>query len=112
MKTFRLARDLRLADEIGEPLRAERDVLVLAALLGGDEALARSPRQLLQAEPDEPRRLGALARLAQRRGDRGGGLHLPVAEIDQRRDRVGRRLRRDLVAELATAGGSRPCRCR
>ena len=29
---------LRLADEIGEPLRAERGVLVLAARIGGDEA--------------------------------------------------------------------------
>ena len=32
--------DLRLADEVGEPLRAERRVLVLAALIGSDDAPA------------------------------------------------------------------------
>ena len=68
--------------------------------LGGDQALGVHRAKLLQPEPDEPRRLRALARLAHRRGDRGRGLHLPVAEIDQRRDGLRCRLRRDLVAKL------------
>ena len=45
-------------------------------------------RQLPQPQPDQRLRLGLLAGLLQRGGDRRRGLRLGVAEIDQRRDGV------------------------
>ena len=63
--------------------------------------LAVSLRQFPQAQPDQRRRLRTLAGAARRGGDGGGGLRLRIAEIDQRRDRVGDRLRRALLVERA-----------
>src|SRR5262249_9765189 len=62
---------------------------------------SHSLRQLLEPQPDEHPDLGALARIARRRSDRGRGLRLAIAEIDQRRNRVADRLRRALVFERA-----------
>src|ERR1700690_998038 len=58
-------------------------------------------RQFLQAQPDQLRRLGFFTRAARGRGDRGGGLRLTVAEIDQRRDRIRDRPRRAVVVDGA-----------
>ena len=52
---------------------------------------ARSLRQLPQAQPDQRRGVGALAGVTRRRRDGGGRLRLAVAEIDQRRHRIGDR---------------------
>src|SRR5262249_18625918 len=51
-------------------------------------------RKLLQSEPDQPRGIRALARVARGGGDGGRALRLAVAEIDERGDRVHDRLRR------------------
>ena len=69
--------------------------------LGGDQAAAWSSRQLLEPLPDQRGGVGALAGVARGGGDRGGGLRLAVAEIDQRRDRIGDRTRRAVVFERA-----------
>src|SRR5262249_47045576 len=61
----------------------------------------RSLRQLLQPQSDQPRRVGVLAGLARGRGDRRRGLRLAIAQVDQRRDRVGERTRRALVLDRA-----------
>src|SRR3954469_6558526 len=68
-----------------------------------------SPRQLPQPQPDQRLRLRRLARLAKRRGDGGGGLSLRIAEVDERRDRVRRGLRR---APVLSRGGGRRGRVR
>src|SRR4051794_13329109 len=61
------------------------------------KALPVSFRQLLEAEPDQARRIRALPGAARGRGDGGGGLRPAIAEIDQRRDGVGNRCRRALL---------------
>src|SRR3569623_2370767 len=71
---------------------------------GGHAALCppydlQSLRQFFQAQPDQLRGLGLLARAARRRGDRGGRLRLAVAEIDQRGNRVRHRARRALIVD-------------
>ena len=71
-----------------------------------------SLRQLLQPQPDQPRGLRALAGFARRGRDRGGGLRLTIAEIDQRRDRVGDRLRRASALPPRRRAAPRPDRCR
>ena len=100
---------LFLADEFGEPLRAQRGIDVVVALVGGHQAArACSFRQFLQALPDQRRGVGAFARAARRRGDRRGRLRLAVAEIDQRRNRIstglGARFSSSAPARCTTAG--------
>src|ERR1044071_3695184 len=53
----------------------------------------RSFPHLLPPQPNQLRRLGALAGTARGRRDGGRGLRLTIAEIDQRRDRIRNRLR-------------------
>src|SRR3954463_14406008 len=56
-----------------------------------------SLRQFLQAQPDQLRGFGLLARAARGGGNRGSRLRLAVTEIDQRGDRVRHRARRALI---------------
>ena len=67
-------------------------------------------RQLLQPEPDQPRRVRRLAGAARGRRDRGRRLRLTIAEIDQRRDRVGDRLRRAPLLDRAGRAAPPPDR--
>src|SRR5690606_21614904 len=83
----------------GEMRRAAVFILVSfhdAALV----ATARSPRQCLQAEPDQLRRISILARRLEGGRDGAGGDVARIAEIGQRRHRVGDRGGRDALAEL------------
>src|SRR5262245_39678798 len=61
----------------------------------------RSLRQFLQPEPDQLRGLGLLTGAARSGSDRGGGLWLAVAEIDQRGDGIGHRARRAVIVDGA-----------
>src|SRR6185312_3983316 len=67
-----------------------------------------SLRQFLQPEPDQLRGFGVLAGAARRRRNRRCRLRLAVAEVDERRDRVGDRPRRTPVVDRA--GQMHQCR--
>src|SRR3954469_11521139 len=58
-------------------------------------------RQFFQSKANQAWRIGAIARIARRRGNRRRGLRMAVTKIDQRRDRVTHRLRRAPVFERA-----------
>src|SRR5712671_5142844 len=60
-----------------------------------------SLRQFLQPQLDQLRGFRTLAGDARGAGDGSGGLRRTVAEIDQRRDRVGNRTRRAIVIDRA-----------
>src|SRR5690242_17243856 len=58
-------------------------------------------RQFFQAQPNKLRRLRVLTRTARGGGDGSRRLRLAVAEIDQRRDRIGDRARRAVIVDGA-----------
>ena len=107
MKTWRLARACSWPMNSASRCGRSDTSSVVVARFGGDKTAARrahlansfSPSRISVAVSAPSPALRAAAR------DRGGRLRLAVAEIDQRRDRVGHRPRRALLVERA---GSAP----
>ena len=98
MNTSRLARACRLPDELGKARRPQRDIERIVATGSGGGEVGHCT-QLPQPQPDQLSPSAPVALALHHARHRGAGLRARIAEIAQRRDRVG---------DVATARCLRP----